>query len=194
MRPDIEIAVRAVAPKFGLGFPYAAAVIDVESGGAPFEPSGLPRFLFERHQFYARLPAAKRAQAVSLGLANREWRPKIQYRDQRTPEGRAALLDRAVRFGGAEVAYRSASWGLMQIMGFNYILADASSAVDLVAKCKTIEGQLIAAFNFIQHEKLLLPLKRKQWAVFAEGYNGAGFRKNAYDVKLARAYAKFGGR
>lgn len=194
MRPDIEIAIRAIAPKFGLGFAHAAAVVEVESKGRAFEPSGLPRFLFERHQFYARLPAAKRAQAIALGLANREWKPRTQYADQGSAEGRAALLDRAVRFGGAEIAYRSASWGLMQVMGFNFELAGHESAVALVKACGTIEGQLLAAFNFMQHEKLIIPIKRKKWAIFAEGYNGAGFRKNHYDVALARAYAKFGGK
>lgn len=194
MRPDVEVAVRGVAPKFGITFPQAAAVIAVESNGRPFEPSGLPTFLFERHQFYARLPAAKRAQAVSLGLANREWQRRTQYQDQKTSDGRAALLTRAVKFGGAEIAYRSASWGLMQVMGFNFAAAGHESAVAMAEACKTVEGQLLCAFNFMQANKLIIPIKRKQWAVFAEGYNGSGFRQNRYDVKLAKAYASYGGK
>ncbi len=194
MRSDVEIALRGLAPKFGLAFAHAAAVIDVESNGRPFEPNGMPTFLFERHQFYARLPATQRAQAVSLGLANREWQRKTQYRDQRTPEGRASLLARAVKFGGAEIAYRSSSWGLMQVMGFNYAAAGHASAVEMVEACKTVDGQILAAFNFMQTNKLILPIKRKQWAMFAEGYNGAGYRANQYDVKLAKAYARYGGK
>ncbi len=94
MRADVEVAIRAVAPKFGLSFAHVAAVIAVESKGKPFEPGGMPLFLFERHQFYSRLPKVKRAQAVELGLANRGWRPKTQYWDQKTALGKAGAGDR----------------------------------------------------------------------------------------------------
>jgi hypothetical protein len=34
-------------------------------------------------------------------------------------------------------------------------------------------------------------MQELNWAAFAKGYNGPGYAKNAYDVKLAQAYAKF---
>ncbi|NBT89135.1 MAG: DUF3380 domain-containing protein, partial [Flavobacteriaceae bacterium] len=34
-------------------------------------------------------------------------------------------------------------------------------------------------------------LKAKDWAGFAKGYNGPAYAKNAYDTKLAGAYANF---
>lgn len=34
-------------------------------------------------------------------------------------------------------------------------------------------------------------LQRKDWAGFARGYNGPGYAKNRYDIKLANAYKKY---
>jgi len=33
-------------------------------------------------------------------------------------------------------------------------------------------------------------LRAKNWAKFAQGYNGSQFAANKYDLKLANAYAK----
>jgi len=46
---------------------------------------------------------------------------------------------------------------------------------------------------FMDNNKLL-PLVRgpnKNWAKFAAAYNGAGYKKNQYDVKLQKAYDRF---
>jgi hypothetical protein len=40
---------------------------------------------------------------------------------------------------------------------------------------------------------LLAALQSHDWAAFAKGYNGPGYAKNAYDVKLAEAYERFSG-
>ena len=44
--------------------------------------------------------------------------------------------------------------------------------------------------RFIIASRLAKPLRDKNWAAFARGYNGAGYAKNAYDKKIASAYAR----
>lgn len=34
-------------------------------------------------------------------------------------------------------------------------------------------------------------LQRHDWAGFARGYNGAGYKRNNYDEKLRQAYNKY---
>jgi hypothetical protein len=45
--------------------------------------------------------------------------------------------------------------------------------------------------NFIKSAGLLDNLQEKDWAGFARGYNGPGYAKNSYDVKLELAYMKY---
>ena len=51
--------------------------------------------------------------------------------------------------------------------------------------------QLEAMIRFIKVNGLLLALKNKDWVKFARGYNGSGYAKNKYHIKLANAYAKY---
>jgi hypothetical protein len=62
----------------------------------------------------------------------------------------------------------------------------------MVEEAMTSEAnQLRHMANFIKSAGLLDELQAKNWAGFARGYNGPGYAKNAYDVKLADAYNKF---
>ena len=38
---------------------------------------------------------------------------------------------------------------------------------------------------------MLSALQAKDWAAFAERYNGRAYKKNNYDAKLANAYARY---
>jgi hypothetical protein len=37
----------------------------------------------------------------------------------------------------------------------------------------------------------VIKLENLDWAKFARGYNGAGYKQNKYDEKLAAAYKKY---
>ena len=50
---------------------------------------------------------------------------------------------------------------------------------------------LDAFVNFIKTKKLDSVLRAKNWAAFARRYNGPGYAQNAYDKKMASAYAKW---
>lgn len=174
--------------------PVAAflAVVEIESNGVPFEPDGTtPRFLFEKHHFYAQLKAnpQKLNAAIAAGLARPRWNG--DYSDQRQSAARMILLQRA-RAIDAEAANRSASWGLGQIMGFNAAslgYATATAMVDAMSmQGSGVAGQLEAMSRFINRRGLTKFLVARDWESFARHYNGKGYAKNNYHIKLARSY------
>lgn len=164
------------------------AVADVESRGAGFlqHPDNRPKVLFEGHAFH-KLTGGR------YDIAH----PKLSYPrwDRRMYSGslagewkrldEACLLDRAA-------ALQSASWGMFQLMGFNYSYAGYLDVEAFVAdQYPGAEDQARAFARFISRPPFLGALRKKDWAVFARTYNGPGYRQNRYDTKLATAYAHF---
>lgn len=165
------------------------AVIDVETAGVGFGPDNRPLILFEPHVFYRRLRLlpSDQSKAVLLGVAYESWgtKPYPRYQSQRYVQLETAMTVHR------RVALESASWGLGQVMGFNATAAGYDSVYDLVEGMKKSEGeQLMAMGRFIKTNRLHLALKTQNWVAFASGYNGPGYAKNNYHVKLAKAYER----
>jgi hypothetical protein len=144
--------------------------------------------LFEPHIFYKQLAANRPSSlqtAVHLGLAYKTWGSARYPSESYSRIQNAMIIDK-------ELALRSASWGLGQIMGFNYGMIGFKSAMEMVEKFKQDEEeQLRAMIKFIIAAGLDDELRNHDWAGFARGYNGPGFAKNGYDKKLANAYFKW---
>lgn len=165
------------------------AVNEVESRGHGFIDDGTPVVLFERHVMYRRLDAAG---LDADDLARR-------YPDLVNPK-------RGGYRGGAQEWYRlklarqiadvpaieSASWGQFQIMGHHWNELGFDSAGTFVAAMSATEAQQLAVFvQFIELDPALhKALKARKWADFAKAYNGPAYKDNAYDAKLAAAYAR----
>ena len=67
-----------------------------------------------------------------------------------------------------EAADSSASWGMFQIMGFNYAACGKKSVESFVAAMHESElKQLILAVRFIRQAGMLPALQTKNWAEFA---------------------------
>jgi hypothetical protein len=157
--------------------------LEVETKGRGFDSKDRPLILFERHWFHK----------FTRGIFDAKH-PNIS---NSKPGGYGTSASQYARFSEAFAldpiaAMKSASWGLGQVMGFNYAVAGYASVGEFVDAMKESEGkQLDAAVNFVLHNGLDDELRRHDWAGFARGYNGAGFKKNDYDTKLAAAFAKF---
>lgn len=180
-----DIDLPRVGALIGVGEDEVHAILDVEAAGSGFDALGRPKMLFEPHIFYRELgPGPKRDLAVKNGLARPRWRrdyPRDSY-----PRLMAALEIDAVS------AFRSASWGLGQIMGFNHKAAGYPTVEEMVAAfIDDEEAHLEAMIRFIKTAGLDDELRRHDWKGFARGYNGPGFAQNAYDRKLAAAFAKW---
>jgi hypothetical protein len=179
-----------VAHELGIESAALRAVLAVESAGSGFDKAGRPKALFERHHFYKNLrnqPDVLQV-AVDATLAYPRWgeRPYPKGSDAVYAEIEAAYEI------APDAALRSTSWGLGQIMGSNYALAGCKSPLDLVEEAMASEiNQLRHMANFIKSAGLLDNLQEKDWAGFARGYNGPGYAKNSYDVKLELAYMKY---
>lgn len=184
---EIENAVREQARLIGMDEAALLAIVEVESGGEPFYADGKPVIRFEGHYFYARLKGKDRQQAVKAGLAS----PKVGgVPNPSTGQARYALLSRAMAIN-VEAALESTSWGLGQVMGANWKDLGRPDVQSLVADSETIQGQIDLMTDFIEVNGLDDEVHRRDWAAFARGYNGPAYKKNKYDVKLAKAYAKY---
>jgi len=127
-------------------------------------------------------------QASAAGLAYPKWgeRPYPKGSDAVYAEIEAAYEMRP------SAALMATSWGLGQIMGSNFKMTGSASVEEMVRQAMESEtNQLHHMIGFIKSAGLLDKLKAKDWAGFAKGYNGPAYAKNAYDTKLAGAYANF---
>ena len=180
-----DLDISRTGHSIGAGEDEIHAFLEVETRGGGFDRAGRPKMLFEPHIFYKRLSGAERDWAVSEGLAYKKWGT------QRYPKDSYPRLEQAMNIN-KRAALESASWGLGQVMGFNYAAAGYSSAEEMVTDFLDSEAShLQAAINFVVTNGLDDELRRHDWAGFARGYNGPGYKKNRYDAKLAAAYAKW---
>ncbi len=166
------------------------AVIDVEASGSGFLKNGKPKILFEGHIFWRELKQHG-IMPTSVRRRNEDiLYPKWTREHYLSGAREYRRLERAVKIHEAS-AYASASWGLFQIMGFNYKLAGFSKLEDFIAAMHKSEVEHLKAFiHFIDDRKLIPALRRKNWAKFAYGYNGRDYKKNRYDEKLEHAYLR----
>jgi hypothetical protein len=161
------------------------AVVAVESAGGGFLPNGRPKILFEAKYFH-KLTNGK-YDKTHPNISSRVWNKNLYKGGAREWNrlNEALALDH-------NAALQSASWGLFQIMGANYKLCGFKTVDDFVAAMEKSEGEQLKAFiNFVKSQKLDGFLRTRNWASFAKGYNGPGYKKNQYDVKLTNAYNKY---
>lgn len=175
---------KAAAAALGCEVRAIKAVTAVESPEGPFDASGRPPILFERH-YFSRL-TLRRYDALYPTISNvvcgGYWFPEP---DQYVRLQRAFALD-------AAAALKSSSWGAFQLMGDNHAAAGHATVETFVrAVCQSARLQMDAFVAFLQHDPILLPaIQKKDWTAFAQRYNGPAYAKNRYDTKLAAAYGR----
>lgn len=161
------------------------AVAEVESAGGGFFPDGQCKILFEAHIFSKRTGGIydKSHPNISSPIWNRAL--YLGGPQEHTRLAEAVKLNR-------DAALQSASWGMFQIMGFNYGRCGFKVLQDFINAMLLSEGaQLLAFCNFVKSSKLDDELQRKDWAGFAAGYNGPRYQENHYDTKLEKSHNRF---
>jgi hypothetical protein len=179
---------RALAKVLDVEVAALRAVAAVESAGDGFlpPPSELPKVLFEGHAFH-RLTQG-RFSASHPTLSYPKWTKQFY---SKTSAGEWHRLDQACALDRA-AAMQAASWGAFQIMGFNYSLCGFPDVEAFVSQQKAGAPEQLESFaKFISRKVFLEALRTRDWARFAATYNGPGYAANAYDKKLAAAYASF---
>lgn len=167
------------------------AVQEVETGGkGGFFAPGKPAILFEGHIFWSQLK--KRGINPESHLPGNEniLYPKWEKGHYKGGIAEYDRLEQARKID-RDAANASASWGMFQVMGFNYAACDESSVESFVNAMSESEfKQLILSARFIKKAGMLPALQTKNWAEFARRYNGPAYAENLYDSKLAQAYRK----
>ena len=91
-----------------------------------------------------------------------------------------------------QAALSSASWGSFQIMGYHAESIGYRDVDEFVDRMYLHEREHLDAFGrFLKANGLISLLASRQWAAFAERYNGSGYKQNQYDTKLEKAYQKY---
>ena len=181
-----------VADLLGIEVAVVKAVQAVETGGhGGFVAPGRPMILFECHIFWRELKKRgldpDRYVAGNENILYPKWEKGHYYGGMKEYE----RLEKA-REIHKEAADASTSWGMFQVMGFNYAMCGYGSVEEMVKDmCVGEDKQLEAFARFVKLAKLHSYLEQKDWVGFARRYNGPGYARNQYDKKLEGAYRKF---
>ena len=171
-----------VCSKLGVHVPEIWTVLAVETSGCGYIPDGRPGILYERHYFHR--------------LTNGRF-DDGDISDPR-PGGYGATgahqydrLSKAMSLD-SEAAFRSASWGIGQVMGDNFLKAGFLSVDKMVgAMFDSEDSQLAAMAGFLASSGLHRALQAHDWTSFARGYNGPNYAINHYDSRLNGEFQKF---
>lgn len=179
-----------------LGVPIAAvkAVASVESNGGGFLSDGRVKVQYEPHVMYQRVKlkfgqarADKELKAHPDLLALKPGSYQKLDQEDKDMDRAATLIDR-------QCALESASWGAFQIMGYHWKTCGYPTQQAFINAQYSDAGQLDTFVRFVNADvRLVRALQQRNWAKFAEVYNGPGYKANKYDTKMASAYAQFGG-
>lgn len=193
MREDLILTVKKVLKDTGSKIPLARllAIIEVESSGSGFGKDGRLLLQFEPNVF-------SRRSGVPLDKFNKwawdENKVDVQSKEWLAFEDASKL--------NPIIAMESTSWGLPQIMGFNFKLAGYQDVKSMVESFKVSEyNQINGLLNFINSNKALYnAIITGDYETVAAQYNGAGHRalalKNGwkpYPDKLKEAETKYKG-
>ena len=175
---------KRAAQTLGCSVETIKAFAKVESRGKGFNDDGTPVILFERHIFN-RLLKKKGLSCDDKSICATNAGGYVGGKAEHSRLAKAVLVDR-------ESALQSASWGAFQVMAFNWKACGYESLQSFINAAYRSESDHLDMFvGFIKsNSKLLQAIRNKDWATAARIYNGPGYKKNNYDVKLAQAYSE----
>lgn len=169
------------------------AVIMVECQGSGYDKNGRLLIQFEPHWF------------VKLHNRNSDRKLHLKYRRGKyhVYEDNKLILANGVELQDAEwdafqkaleydadAAYQSTSYGMPQIMGFNYKAAGYNSPEEMFIKFRDGgEDEHIRAFlRFLANTGLMNLLKEMKISDFAYYYNGPAYKRFQYDKRILLYY------
>lgn len=178
-------AIQQAATLLRTGTAEIKTVAKVESSGSGFLADGRVVIRFEPHIFHAR--TGGRYAALHPELSYKTWVPDYP----RSTTHSWNLFNAACTLNPT-AAVLSTSWGLFQIMGFNYTSCNCNSLSQFVALMESGEDAQLNLFaQYLLITGLDDELRNHLWAAFARLYNGAQYLKNHYDTLLAHWFAHF---
>lgn len=190
-----EKSFNNIAKEFNLNPAHIKAIYEVETGGKSGflkADNSKPVTLEEGHIFYK---YTKKKGLNVQDLCNKY--PTICYPKWTKKYYKTGLAEYAryelAKSIDEECAMLATSWGIGQLMGFNYQQCGYKNVKDFVNDMYiSEENQLRAMCKFIKsNTRMFNALKMEDWATFASLYNGPSYELNKYDTKLKIAYNKY---
>ncbi|WP_373521925.1 N-acetylmuramidase domain-containing protein [Aquiflexum sp.] len=198
-----------------LSLSVVKAVIEVESSGRGHLKNGDAKILFEGHLFWRLLKnkGMSEDELEKLQKPNKDILYKSWTREfYKGGIGEYERLERAKKID-PKLAVYSASWGLFQILGENLdhnIKSRIGEGEDQYKSWIEFEEKQHEheKYHFLDFMAFIMTKKFKgtplinfisenensngnyNWANFAHGYNGSGYKANKYDIRLQAAYEK----
>lgn len=189
-KPLDAFDIAMLAHRIDVSEDHLQAFLNVESRSQGFDRAGRPIILNEPHVFYRNLSGAERDKAVKDGLAYRKWGEKPY---PKSSDDRYIWLHRAMAINET-AALKSCSYGSTQVLGENFSMVGYETIQDMVrAFMDDEENHVEAMVKFILATGIADDMREERWATVARVYNGPGYKKNQYDVKMAREFAKLRG-
>lgn len=169
------------------------ALLSCESAEYGFLPNSRAKILYERHIFY-RYYSRKHGVAKADALATQY--PNIcnkQTRGYLGGEREWSRLEQAMKID-PEIALMSASFGLGQIMGFNFKVVGCGDIYEFFRKVMRSEYEqfdLMLSFILNSSPGMKKAMQSLNFKKVAEIYNGPAYARNKYDTKLTGFYSTF---
>ena len=175
-----------VATRQNISIAAIKAVAQVESGGrSGFDDQYRPKILFEAHHFRKYTKNIFDLSHPHLSC-NRSAAKKFYGWNQYARLYEAMILE-------PTAAIKACSWGKFQVLGSNH--NGWSDPISFARAMFASESNHLRSFEaFCEKGGLIVHLRNKNWAKFAEGYNGKNYKDFEYDVKIGNAYQSFGGK
>ncbi len=179
-----------VAEELGIDVATMKAVVEIEAGSAHqgFAEPGIPLVNFDLVVFKRFMRKAGKSYskyAKSTAFQRPNTRKYGSY-------GKAqwARLESARKIN-KEIAEKATFWGMFQIGGFNWKQCGCKSLDEFISRMSESEAEQLELFaQFCKTNNLVRYLKAHDWNNFAYHYNGPGYKKRNYHVKLRRAHSK----
>lgn len=196
--------LQAILP-VGVDLNSLLAVVAVETAGQGIAPkTGKPVIRFEVHQFYERYGHLNQVafdahftfdhvykyKGHALRVANgTAWIPLHTSTAGQAAEWLALQTAMELDASSAQYAIESTSFGIGQIMGFNYRAVGYATPFEMMRDAYNINAQVQMLVAFVESDiRILTALRRKDWSTFARYYNGTG-QVLVYSKLLSAAYA-----
>jgi N-acetylmuramidase len=191
--PLSEADFLGAAATIGAEVSAVKAVAEVEAGHKAFGPDGFPIIRYELHIFSGKTNGTYNHTHPHLSQPTRAAGARFHDNSQATEWGHlyGAMILRESAAGPHRIrpALWSTSWGMFQVMGFNYDKCGWGDVLDFVRDMFISESNQLRAFvGYVQGTGLGPALIRKDWSTFANGYNGPSYRENNYDVNMSVAF------
>ncbi|ANF87638.1 hypothetical protein A7J50_4280 [Pseudomonas antarctica] len=183
---DFQSAATALGNAVSVNIIKAFAT--VESGGrSGFGPAKMPVIAYEGHLFrkYTQQKYDRSHPFLSY-----------PYVEKAGPQWRANNKNQTTAWATLVAAYKldpvaalmSASWGMFQIMGFNFAVCGYTTVFDFVTAMKTNAGLQLKAFvGFCsKNPALVKAIKSKDYVGMASHYNGKDY--GDYDKRIQKAF------